>query len=150
MVPVIERQQVAPWGIKINNELLREHSYYVIENYLVLTTSTTEGPLLEGYQKRMKAHCEGVIQMKIILRDKSMVQISYFQYLGCDGRYEYDKDLINKMNKYVMSFINNEIKLDWRCKSTYTILWPCLYGSEILTSTKANQQRLWTLRMKFL
>jgi hypothetical protein len=100
----------------------------------------------------------GQVRCKITINDKIFEQINEFKYLGCQISYEGERDVKNKISKFlqVTGTINNVLKPNQvqkspRMKIYNTLAIPALiYGREICTLTQQDKSRLKASEMKFL
>jgi hypothetical protein len=95
---------------------------------------------------------------KVTINDKIFEQVNEFKYLGCQISYEGERDVKNKISKFlqVTGIINNvskpnQVQKSSRMKIYNTLAIPTLiYGSEIWTLTQEDKSRLKASEMKFL
>jgi hypothetical protein len=98
------------------------------------------------------------IRCKITINDKIFEKVNEFKYLECHISYEGERDVKNKISKFlqVTGTINNVLKPNQvqkssRMKIYNTLAIPALiYGSEIWTLTQQDKSRLKASEMKFL
>jgi hypothetical protein len=98
------------------------------------------------------------IRSKITINDKIFEQVNEFNYLGCQISYKGERDVKNKISKFlqVTGTINNVLKPNKvqkssRMKIYNTLAIPTLiYGSEIRTLTQEDKSRLKASEIKFL
>ena len=97
------------------------------------------------------------VRSKIILENKTIEQVSKFNYLGCDISFVNEIDVNNKINKF--SYITGTLKRSLRNKARKdsimklykTMAVPTItYGSETWTMTAKHTARIQTAEMNFL
>jgi hypothetical protein len=98
------------------------------------------------------------VRSKITINDKIFDQVNEFKYLGCQISYEGERDVKNKISKFlqVTSTINNVLKPNQVQKSSRMKMYNTLaistliYGSKIWTLTQQDKSRLKASEMKSL
>lgn len=97
------------------------------------------------------------VRSKIIIDNKTLEQVSHFNYLGCDTTYERDKDVESKVHKFqaICGTINRTLKhktrKDTRIKFYKTMAVPILtYGSESWIMNARNKSNIQAAEMRFL
>jgi hypothetical protein len=98
------------------------------------------------------------VRCKITINDKIFEQVNGFKYLGCQISDEGERDVKNKISKFlqVTGTINNVLKPNQVQKSSRMKIYnkltlpTLIYGSEIWTQTQQDKSRLKASEMKFL
>jgi hypothetical protein len=98
------------------------------------------------------------VSSKIVVENKILEQVNTFNYLGCHVSYDGEKDIQDKITKFlkILGLLNNVLKPNQVHKTTKLKVYntlavlPLIYGSEIWTLRKQDKIRLTTSEMKFL
>ena len=88
------------------------------------------------------------VQSKIVIENKTLEQVSHFNYLGCEISLNEDKDIQNKTNKFqyicgtIQRTLKNKARKDTKLKFYKTMAVPVLlYGSETWIEKKERYEK---------
>lgn len=97
------------------------------------------------------------VRSKVVIENKILEQVSYFDYLGCNVSYDRDKDIENKLNKFqlicgtINRTLQNKTRKDTKLKFYKIMAVPVLmFGSESWILQERDRSKIQSAEMKFL